>query len=175
MALHLGSVVPDFTQDSTEGPIHFHEWIGNHWAILFSHPKDFTPVCTTELGVVSKLKPEFDKRNVKVLALSVDDVNSHKGWMKDIEETQHAKINYPILGDSDRKVSGLYDMIHPEANDTLTVALGVHHRPEQEGAPEHHLPGQHRPQLRRAAAGDRLVAAYQSNYFGSDPSGLEGR
>jgi thioredoxin-dependent peroxiredoxin len=121
MALHLGSVVPDFTQDSTEGPIHFHEWIGNHWAILFSHPKDFTPVCTTELGVVSKLKPEFDKRNVKVIALSVDDVNSHKGWMKDIEETQNAKINYPILGDSDRKVSGLYDMIHPEADDTLTV------------------------------------------------------
>ena len=121
MALHLGSVVPDFTQDSTEGSIRFHEWIGNHWAILFSHPKDFTPVCTTELGVVSKLKPEFDKRNVKVIALSVDDVDSHKRWIKDIEETQHAKINYPILGDPDRKVSHLYDMIHPEANDTLTV------------------------------------------------------
>lgn len=121
MALHLGSIVPDFTQDSTEGPIRFHEWIGNHWAVLFSHPKDFTPVCTTELGVVAKLKPEFDKRNVKVIALSVDDVDSHKRWIKDIEETQNAKINYPILGDPDRKVSGLYDMIHPEANDTLTV------------------------------------------------------
>jgi thioredoxin-dependent peroxiredoxin len=121
MALHLGSVVPDFTQESTEGPIRFHEWIGNHWAILFSHPKDFTPVCTTELGVVAKLKPEFDKRNVKVIALSVDDVDSHKRWIKDIEETQHSKINYPILGDPDRKVSHLYDMIHPEANDTLTV------------------------------------------------------
>jgi thioredoxin-dependent peroxiredoxin len=121
MALHLGSVVPDFTQDSTEGPIRFHEWIGNHWAVLFSHPKDFTPVCTTELGIVAKLKPQFDKRNVKVIALSVDDVDSHKRWIKDIEETQNAKINYPILGDPDRKVSSLYDMIHPEANDTLTV------------------------------------------------------
>ena len=121
MALHLGSVVPDFTQESTEGPIHFHEWIGNHWAVLFSHPKDFTPVCTTELGMVAKLKGEFDKRNTKVIALSVDDVKSHKGWIGDIEETQHTKMNFPILGDADRKVSKLYDMIHPEANDTLTV------------------------------------------------------
>jgi thioredoxin-dependent peroxiredoxin len=121
MALHLGSVVPDFTQESTEGPIHFHEWIGNHWAVLFSHPKDYTPVCTTELGMVAKLKSEFDKRNTKVIALSVDDVNSHKGWIKDIEETQQTRMNFPILGDADRKVSKLYDMIHPEANDTLTV------------------------------------------------------
>lgn len=121
MALHLGSVVPDFTQESTEGQIHFHEWIGNHWAVLFSHPKDFTPVCTTELGMVAKLKGEFDKRNAKVIALSVDDVKSHKGWIGDIEETQHTKMNFPILGDADRKVSKLYDMIHPEANDTLTV------------------------------------------------------
>ena len=121
MALHLGSVVPDFTQESTEGTIHFHEWIGNHWAVFFSHPKDYTPVCTTELGAVAKLKAEFDKRDCKVIALSVDDVNSHKGWIKDIEETQHTKMNFPILGDADRKVSKLYDMIHPEANDTLTV------------------------------------------------------
>jgi thioredoxin-dependent peroxiredoxin len=121
MALHLGSVVPDFTQESTEGPIHFHEWIDNHWAVLFSHPKDYTPVCTTELGMVAKLKSEFDKRNTKVIALSVDDVNSHKGWIKDIEETQQTRMNFPILGDADRKVSKLYDMIHPEANDTLTV------------------------------------------------------
>jgi thioredoxin-dependent peroxiredoxin len=121
MALHIGSVAPDFTQESTEGTIHFHEWIGNHWAVLFSHPKDFTPVCTTELGQVAKLKSEFEKRDCKVIALSVDDVNSHKGWTKDIEETQHTKMNFPILGDADRKVSKLYDMIHPEANDTLTV------------------------------------------------------
>jgi len=121
VALHLGSEVPDFTQDSTEGPIKFHEWIGNRWAILFSHPKDFTPVCTTELGVVAKLKPEFDKRNVKVIGLSVDDVDSHRHWIKDIEDTKHTRINYPILGDPDRKVSLLYDMIHPEADDTLTV------------------------------------------------------
>jgi alkyl hydroperoxide reductase subunit AhpC len=121
MALHLGSVVPDFTQESTEGPIHFHEWIGDHWAVLFSHPKDFTPVCTTELGMVAKLKGEFEKRNAKVIALSVDDVKSHQGWLGDIEETQHIKMNFPILGDADRKVSKLYDMIHPEANDTMTV------------------------------------------------------
>jgi alkyl hydroperoxide reductase subunit AhpC len=121
MALHIGSVAPDFTQESTEGTINFHQWIGDKWAVLFSHPKDFTPVCTTELGMVSKLKAEFDKRNCKVIAVSVDDVNSHHGWIKDIEETQRTKMNFPILGDADRKVAKLYDMIHPEANDTLTV------------------------------------------------------
>ena len=113
MALHLGSIAPDFTQESTEGPIKFHDWIGNQWAVLFSHPKDFTPVCTTELGVVAKLKPEFEKRNAKVIALSVDDTNSHQGWTKDIEETQHTRLNFPIIADPDRKVSKLYDMIHP--------------------------------------------------------------
>jgi thioredoxin-dependent peroxiredoxin len=121
MSVRLGTVAPDFTQESTEGPIHFHEWIGDKWAILFSHPKDFTPVCTTELGMVAKLKPEFDKRNAKVLALSVDDVKSHNGWVGDIEETQGTKVNFPILADSDKKVSELYDMIHPEANAALTV------------------------------------------------------
>ena len=121
MAIRLGSIAPDFTQESTEGEIHFHDWIGKGWAILFSHPKDFTPVCTTELGTVAKLKPEFDKRNTKVIAVSVDDVKSHKGWIGDIDETQHTKVNFPILGDADRKVSNLYDMIHPEASDTLTV------------------------------------------------------
>jgi len=121
MTVRLGSIAPDFTQESTEGTIKFHEWLGNSWGILFSHPKDFTPVCTTELGYVSKIKPEFDKRNVKVIAVSVDSVDSHKKWLGDIEETQGVKMNYPILGDADRKVAGLYDMIHPEANDTLTV------------------------------------------------------
>ncbi len=121
MALHIGSIAPDFTQESTEGPIHFHEWIGDKWAILFSHPKDFTPVCTTELGTVAKLKPEFEKRNIKAIGVSVDDVTSHKKWVGDIEETQNAKMNFPLLGDGDKKVAKLYDMIHPEANDTLTV------------------------------------------------------
>ncbi|MGH7864898.1 MAG: peroxiredoxin [Candidatus Binataceae bacterium] len=121
MALHIGSIAPDFTQESTEGRIEFHKWIGNQWAILFSHPKDFTPVCTTELGRVAKLKPEFEKRNTKIVAVSVDNVESHNKWIKDIEETQGVKMNFPILGDADKKVSTLYDMIHPEWNDTLTV------------------------------------------------------
>src|ERR1700739_1857186 len=121
MAIHLGSTAPDFTQESTEGTIRFHEWIGNHWAVLFSHPKDFTPVCTTELGMGAKLKGVIDKRTTKAIALSEDYVESHKGWIGDIEETQHTRRNFPILGDADRKVSKLYDMIHPEANDTLTV------------------------------------------------------
>jgi alkyl hydroperoxide reductase subunit AhpC len=121
MSVTIGSIAPDFTQESTEGTIKFHEWIGNHWCVLFSHPKDFTPVCTTELGAVAKLKGEFEKRNCKVIAVSVDDVKSHNGWIGDIEDTQHVKMNFPILGDADRKVSGLYGMIHPQANDTLTV------------------------------------------------------
>ncbi len=121
MALHIGSTAPDFTQESTDGPVKFHDWIGDKWAVLFSHPKDFTPVCTTELGTAAKLKAEFDKRNCKMIAISVDDVPSHKKWIGDIEETQKTRMNFPILGDADRKVSKLYDMIHPEANDTLTV------------------------------------------------------
>lgn len=121
MALQLGDTVPDFKQASSMGDISFYEWAGDSWVILFSHPADFTPVCTTELGEVARLKPEFDKRNVKVLALSVDDVDSHMGWIKDIEETQNVQLNYPILADSDRKVSDLYNMIHPNASNTLTV------------------------------------------------------
>lgn len=121
MTLRLGDTVPNFTQNSTEGEINFHEWAGDSWVVLFSHPADYTPVCTTELGTVAKLKPEFDKRNVKVLALSVDDVESHKGWVNDINETQNTTVNYPILADPDKKVSDLYDMIHPSANSTLTV------------------------------------------------------
>jgi alkyl hydroperoxide reductase subunit AhpC len=121
MALRLGDTAPDFTQDSTEGPLHFYDWIGDSWAVLFSHPKDYTPVCTTELGLVAKLKPEFDKRGVKVIGLSVDPADSHQGWARDIEETQGAKLNFPLIADHDRKVSDLYGMIHPNANDTLTV------------------------------------------------------
>ncbi|PSO47812.1 MAG: peroxiredoxin [Cyanobacteria bacterium SW_9_44_58] len=121
MTLQLGDVVPDFKQASNMGEISFYEWAGDSWVVLFSHPADYTPVCTTELGEVSRLKPEFDKRNVKVLALSVDDVDSHNGWINDINETQNAQVNYPILADSDRKVSDLYGMIHPNANNNLTV------------------------------------------------------
>ncbi len=120
-SLRLGDTVPNFTQASTEGEISFYDWAGDSWVVLFSHPADFTPVCTTELGVVAKLKPEFDKRNVKVIALSVDDVDSHNGWLGDIEETQGSKLNYPVLADPDKKVSDLYDMIHPNANAKLTV------------------------------------------------------
>jgi alkyl hydroperoxide reductase subunit AhpC len=121
MSVQLGSTAPDFSAETTEGPIRFHEWLGNSWGVLFSHPKDFTPVCTTELGYVAKIKPQFDKRGVKVIALSVDPVDSHKKWINDIEETQSAKMNFPIIGDTDAKVSNLYGMIHPEAAATITV------------------------------------------------------
>ena len=121
MAIRLGDTAPDFTAETTEGPIHFHEWLGDSWGVLFSHPKDFTPVCTTELGAAARLKPEFDKRNVKIVGLSVDPVDSHKSWAGDIEETQGSALNFPLIADPDRKVSDLYDMIHPNANDTFTV------------------------------------------------------
>jgi len=121
MALQLGDAAPDFTQDSTEGPLRFHEWMGAGWAVLFSHPKDFTPVCTTELGEVARLKPEFEKRNVKVAGLSVDPLGSHRIWADDIAETQGHALNFPLIADADRKVADLYAMIHPNANDTLTV------------------------------------------------------
>ena len=121
MSLRLGDEVPNFTQESTEGPISFHDWMGDGWAVLFSHPADFTPVCTTELGMLASLKPEFDKRNVKVIGLSVDPKESHEGWAKDIEETQGSKLNFPLLADADRKVAELYDMIHPGADATATV------------------------------------------------------
>jgi alkyl hydroperoxide reductase subunit AhpC len=116
MPLRIGDEAPDFTAETTQGTIRFHEWIGDGWAILFSHPKDFTPVCTTELGYMAKLKPEFDKRNTKVIGLSVDPVSDHTRWMKDIEETQDCRIEYPLIGDKDLTVAKLYDMIHPNAS-----------------------------------------------------------
>jgi len=121
MSLRLGDIAPDFEQDSSIGTIKFHEWLGNSWGVLFSHPADFTPVCTTELGLTAKLASEFDKRDVKTIALSVDNAKSHLEWIKDINETQAASVGFPILADGDRKVSELYDMIHPNANETLTV------------------------------------------------------
>jgi alkyl hydroperoxide reductase subunit AhpC len=121
MALRLGDDAPDFTAETTEGTINFYDWKGDSWAVLFSHPKDFTPVCTTELGYTAKLQPEFAKRNVKVIGLSVDSNENHEGWANDIEETQGQRPNFPIIADADRKVSDLYDMIHPNASETTTV------------------------------------------------------
>lgn len=121
MGLHIGSIAPDFEQDSTEGRIRFHEWAGKDWVVLFSHPADYTPVCTTELGLVAKMKDQLAKRHTKAIALSVDPVESHRGWVKDIEETQGTKINYPILADPDQKVAKLYDMVHPEVDAKITV------------------------------------------------------
>ena len=121
MAIRLGDTAPDFTAETTEGTIEFHKYLGDSWGVLFSHPKDYTPVCTTELGRVANLKSEFDKRNVKVLALSVDPVDSHKGWVKDINETQGCTVNYPIIADPDKKIAEMYDMIHPNALNNLTV------------------------------------------------------
>ncbi|QDH80046.1 peroxiredoxin [Echinicola soli] len=121
MSLRLGDTAPDFTAESTAGKINLYEYLGDAWGILFSHPADYTPVCTTELGTAAKLKGEFEKRNVKMIALSVDGIDSHHGWVKDINETQQTEVNYPIIADEDRKVSELYDMIHPNANEKLTV------------------------------------------------------
>ena len=121
MSLRLGDIAPDFTAETTEGTIHFHQWLGDSWGVLFSHPADYTPVCTTELGMVAKLKNEFAKRNTKVIALSVDGLPDHLSWIKDVNETQHTSVEFPIIADGDRKVSTLYDMIHPNANATFTV------------------------------------------------------
>lgn len=121
MTIRLGDIAPDFEQDSTAGRIRFHEWLGHSWGVLFSHPADFTPVCTTELGFTAKLHEQFAERGVKAIALSVDPVDSHLRWIDDINETQQTQVNFPILADADRKVSGLYDLIHPNASDTLTV------------------------------------------------------
>ncbi|MDB5283710.1 MAG: tsaA 2 [Bacteroidota bacterium] len=119
--LRLGDIAPDFTAETTEGTINFHEWLGNSWGILFSHPADFTPVCTTELGAASKYKAEFEKRNVKMIAISVDPVAQHKEWIKDINETQNTTVNFPLIADPEKKVAQLYDMIHPNASENFTV------------------------------------------------------
>ncbi len=121
MALQLGDVAPDFTAETTEGEVNFHEWLGDSWGILFSHPKDFTPVCTTELGEVARLKGEFDKRNTKVIGLSVDPVSDHHSWKEDIEETQGQALNFPLIGDPEKKIADLYGMIHPNSLESLTV------------------------------------------------------
>lgn len=125
MALHIGETAPDFEADTTQGKIRFHDWIGDGWAILFSHPKDFTPVCTTELGYMAGLKPEFDRRNCKIIGLSIDPVSDHDRWAKDIEETQGHKVNYPMIGDADLKVAKLYDMIHPNASGNASQRTAV--------------------------------------------------
>jgi alkyl hydroperoxide reductase subunit AhpC len=121
MAIRIGDEAPNFTAETTEGTINFHEWLGKGWGVLFSHPRDYTPVCTTELGMTARLKPEFDKRGVKVIGLSVDPLDDHHGWAKDIEETQGTAVNFPMIADPDKKVADLYDMIHPNASDTVTV------------------------------------------------------
>ena len=123
MTIRIGDEAPDFTVESTDGPIRFHDWIGDKWVILFSHPKDFTPVCTTELGYVARLKPEFDKRDTKAIGLSIDPVSDHKAWMSDIEETQGYAVNFPLIGDADLVVSKLYDMIHPNASGGKRTAI----------------------------------------------------
>ena len=121
MAIRLGDEAPDFTADSTQGRISFHQWKGSGWAVLFSHPRDFTPVCTTELGAVAALKPEFERRNTKIIGLSVDPVDAHQRWEEDIADVTGQRVNFPMIGDPDRTVAGLYDMIHPNASDTMTV------------------------------------------------------
>ena len=145
MAIRLGDMAPDFEAETTEGKLNFHDWMGDGWAVLFSHPKDYTPVCTTELGMAARMKPEFDKRNVKIIGLSVDPLDSHAGWAKDIEETQGTALNFPVIADADRKISDLYDMIHPNASDTFTVRSVYVVGPGQEGQADDHLPGEHGP------------------------------
>ncbi len=170
MALQIGDTAPDFQAETTEGTIGFHDWIGDSWAVLFSHPKDFTPVCTTELGYMAKIKPDFDKRNVKIIGLSVDPVDRHAQWSADIEETQGHAPNYPMIGDVDFNVSKLYGMLPASVEgDPLRAHPGrqpdraqrVRGRPRQEDQADPRLPDDHRPQLRRGATRDRLAAAHR--------------
>ena len=159
MAIRLGDTAPDFTADTTEGTINFHEWLGDSWGVLFSHPKDFTPVCTTELGAFSKAKPEFDKRNAKLIGLSVDSVESHGAWAGDIQETQGSALAFPLIGDEDRKVADLYDMIHPNADNTLTVRSVFIIGPDKKVKLTLDLPRLDGSQRRRDPPRARLAAA----------------
>ena len=169
MALRINSEAPNFTAETTQGKINFHEWIGDGWAILFSHPKDFTPVCTTELGYMASLKGEFDKRNTKVLGLSVDPVDDHVRWSKDIEETQGHKVTYPMIGDPELSVAKAYDMLPEAAGEHVAGPhgrrqrhgpLGLPDRAGQEDQGDAHVPDEHRAQLRRGAAPARLLPAH---------------
>src|SRR5689334_1934522 len=160
MAVRLGDVAPDFTAETTEGRINFHEFIGNNWVVLFSHPKDFTPVCTTELGYMARIKPDFEKRGVKIIGLSVDPVDSHQKWSQDIKETQGHAPNYPIIADPDRKIANMYDMIHPNALDTLTVRSVFVIGPDKK-VKLMLVSREHGPQLRRDPARGRLAAAHR--------------
>ena len=170
MGLLINDTAPDFEADTTEGRIKFHDWIGDSWAVLFSHPKDFTPICTTELGYMAKIQPEFDTRNVKIIGLSVDATGDHEKWADDIEETQGARPNYPIIGDADFKVSKLYGMLPADTSgDAKARTAGrqpdrpqrLRDRARQEDQADPRLPDDDRPQLRRGAAGHRLAAAHR--------------
>ena len=183
MSLRLNDTAPDFTAETTQGKISFHEWIGDKWAILFSHPKDFTPVCTTELGYMAKIEPEFTKRNAKLIGLSVDPSESHRRWLNDIEETQGAKVNYPIIADHDLEVSKLYNMLpaeEPGTSEGRTAATNQTVRtvfvigPDKKIKLTADLSDDHRPQLRRDPAGARFHAAHRETQ-GRDAGELEAR
>ena len=172
MSLRINDVAPDFTAETTQGPIKFHEWIGDGWAVLFSHPKDFTPVCTTELGYMAGLEPEFKKRNTKIIGLSVDPVGSHGKWAADIEETQGHKVNYPMIGDPQLKVAKLYDMLPADAGETSEGRTPVNNAtvrtvfvigPDKKIKMMLLLPHEHRPELRRNPARDRFAADHQQD------------
>ena len=154
MAVRLGDEAPDFSAATTAGPINFHEWLGDSWGVLFSHPADFTPVCTTELGAVANIEEEFKKRGVKIIALSVNSVDDHEGWIADINETQNAHVGFPLIADPDRKVAELYDMIHPQCARQYDRAFGFRHWLGQKGQADADLSGLDRPQLRRNFARD---------------------
>ena len=175
MSLRINSEAPNFTAETTEGVIDFYEWIGDGWAILFSHPKDFTPVCTTELGYMAGLKPEFDKRNCKIIGLSVDPVGNHSRWAKDIEETQGHAVNYPMIGDPRLEIAKLYDMLPAEAGDTSEGRTAVDNAPVRavffigpdKKIGDADLPDDHREELRRGVAASRLVPAYREAHSGN--------